>query len=136
MNYYIASGLENGQRVRLVAEALCAHTRTYDWTSHGDIRAQGPERMRTVAGSELAAVLEADLVLVLLPGGKGTHTELGAALASYRPGRRLIVWSETGVEFDAGSGSTHPSVCAFYFHQQVERWICSFEMLLAQLRAL
>lgn len=136
MNYYIASGLENAQRVRFAAEALCAHTRTYDWTTHGDIRTHGPERMRTVAGSELAAVLDADLVLVLLPGGKGTHTELGAALASYRPSRRLIVWSETGVEFDAGCGSTHPSVCAFYFHPQVERWSCPFETLLTQLRAL
>ncbi|HWR22961.1 MAG TPA: hypothetical protein VN366_05720, partial [Feifaniaceae bacterium] len=93
MTYYIASGLENSLRVGLAAEALSRHTRTYDWTTHGDIRREGPERMQGVSAAELEAVVAAELALVLLPGGKGTHTELGAALAAGRE-KRVILWSE------------------------------------------
>ena len=135
MNYYIASGLENARRVSLAAEALSAHTRTYDWTGHGDIRREGPERMQHVSSTELQAVVRADLVLLLLPGGKGTHSELGAALATGQ-GKRIILWSETGDEFRAGEGETHPSVCAFYFHPLLERWVCPFNELLERLRTL
>lgn len=135
MKYYIASGLPNAARVSLAAEALSAHARTYDWTTHGDIRREGPGRMEGVSSKELAAVTEAELVLLLFPGGKGTHTELGAALAT-RANKRIVLWSETGEEFDAGNGQTHPSVCAFYFHPAVERWVCPFEELLARLKAL
>ena len=135
MTYYIASGLENAGRVALAAEALAQHTRTYDWTAHGDIRREGPERMRQVSSTELHAVITAELVLVLLPGGKGTHTDLGAALSSGQ-NTRVILWSETGNEFRAGEGDTHPSVCAFYFHPCLERWVCPFDELLERLRAL
>lgn len=135
MNYYIASGLENFRRVGLAAQALSRHTRTYDWTAHGDIRREGPERMRRVSSTELEAVVTAELVLVLLPGGKGTHTELGAALAVGQH-KRIVLWSETGEEFRAGEGQTHSSVCAFYFHPCAERWVCPFDELLERLRAL
>jgi len=135
MKYYIASGLPNAARVSLAAQALGAHERTYDWTAHGDIRAEGPARMNSVSSCELAAVAEAELVLLLLPGGKGTHTELGAALAT-RANKRVVLWSEMGEEFRAGGGETHPSVCAFYFHPAAERWVCPFNELLVRLRAL
>lgn len=135
MNYYIASGLENAKRVGVAAHALSQHTRTYDWTTHGDIRSEGPMRMQQVCQSELQAVIDAELVVFLFPGGKGTHSELGIALATAE-NKRIILWSETGNEFRAGNGEAHPSVCAFYFHPGVERWICPFETLLERLRAI
>jgi len=138
VKYYIASGLPNFARVNQAAAALNAagHERTYDWTVHCDIRAEGPGRMRSVSSRELGGVMDADLVLVLMPGGKGTHTELGAALASAELGRkkRILLWSETGREFDAGEGRTDENVCAFYFHPEAERLCCSFEELLDRLR--
>ena len=41
--------------------------------------------MYTMATREIDAVKAADFVVVLLPGGRGTHTELGAALALDKP---------------------------------------------------
>ncbi len=81
MQLYLASGLENRARVQEWRDALTAagHTITYDWTAHG--RVQGPQ-ITDIAWKELhVGVQESDAVIVLLPGGTGTHTELGAALA-------------------------------------------------------
>jgi nucleoside 2-deoxyribosyltransferase len=39
----------------------------------------------TIALAELAGIREADVLLVLLPGGCGTHVEIGAALALGKP---------------------------------------------------
>ena len=100
MRFYIATGLVNAEHARKAAEVLRrnGHEQTYDWTTHGDIRHEGAERMSEVAFNELRAVRDAELVVALLPGGQGTHTELGVALAT-RSNKRIILWSETGDEF-------------------------------------
>ena len=126
MRLYVASGLENKEKVRLVIEKIRArgHEISYDWTLHGDVRNQGCEILNAVAGNETFAVIDADCVLMLLPGGRGTHTELGLALAS-RANKRIILWSETGEEF----GCDHKT-CAFYHHSSIDRLQCSFAELL------
>ena len=68
--------------------------------------------------------------MLLLPGGKGTHTELGLAIASAGR-RRIIVWSEDPAPFD-GSGE----FCVFYHHPRVERVVCPFQELLSLLSAI
>lgn len=94
MRFYIATGLVNAEHARKAAEVLRrnGHEQTYDWTTHGDIRHEGAERMSEVAFNELRAVRDAELVVALLPGGQGTHTELGVALAT-RSNKRIILWS-------------------------------------------
>lgn len=126
MRFYVASGLENRDRVSRVIEKIgsLSHEMTYDWTVHGDIRAKGKDVLNTVAGNETFAVMDAGCVLILLPGGKGTHTELGIALAS-RSNKRIILWSETGEEF-----GSNEKTCAFYHHSAVEQLCCSFDDLL------
>ena len=126
MRFYIATGLENMERAKKVAEILKrnGHEQTYDWTQHGDIRRQGEAKMNEVALNEIHAVKDAELFIALLPGGNGTHTELGAAIAS-RGNKRVILWSETGNEFKFDERS-----CTFYFHPAIERLVCSFERLL------
>lgn len=111
---------------RKAAEVLRrnGHEQTYDWTTHGDIRHEGAERMSEVAFNELRAVRDAELVVALLPGGQGTHTELGVALAT-RSNKRIILWSETGDEFAFDNRT-----CTFYFHPAAERVVCPFEELL------
>ena len=112
MRFYIATGLVNAEHARKAAEVLRrnGHEQTYDWTTHGDIRHEGAERMSEVAFNELRAVRDAELVVALLPGGQGTHTEL---------------WSETGDEFAFDNRT-----CTFYFHPAAERVVCPFEELL------
>jgi len=126
MRFYIASGLENAQNVRVAARTLTelGHVHAYDWTRHGDVRSEGGERLAEVAAAELAAVTSSELVLVMLPGGCGTHTELGAALAA--PGDRQV-WIYGDESFFASGGST----CAFYFHPRVRRFSGGFSLVLA-----
>ncbi len=50
-------------------------------------------------------------MIVLLPGGRGTHTELGIALGS---GKRVILVAYFGEDLDE-KGRT----CAFYLHSHV-----------------
>ncbi len=126
MRFYIATGLANYNRASKLGDVLRArgHEQTYDWTTHGDIRRDGEHRMSEVAFNELRAVRDAELVIVLLPGGHGTHTELGVSIAT-RSNKRILIWSETGNEF-----MPDERTCTFYFHPCVERIVCSFDELI------
>jgi len=132
MKFYVASGVSNAEKVNLAATALNAagHERTYDWTGHGDVSKAEPEFKRHVAASESRGVLEAELVVLLLPGRFGTHAELGMALASAE-NKRILLWSESPAPFDGTEG-----FCVFYHHPAVERVVCPFDELLEQLKAL
>ncbi len=131
MRFYIATGLENVERAKELSAVLSrnGHELTYDWTAHGDVRSMGKDKMAEVAFSEVRAVRDAELVVALLPGGFGTHTEIGVAIAS-RSNKRILIWSETGEAFRDPKQS-----CTFYFHPAVERIVCSFEELIEKLDA-
>ena len=60
--------------------------------------------------------MESDFVLVLLPGGKGTHAELGFALGCKK---RVFIHSEDPMAFEVG-----PQTCAFYHHADVVQLSC------------
>lgn len=81
MKVYIASRFENAPAVRALAARLPeGWTWAYDWTGH--TFADDPLK---VAKEDAAGVARADAVIVLLPGGPGTHTELGIALGTLKP---------------------------------------------------
>jgi hypothetical protein len=130
MKFYVASGVSNAEKVNFAAEALHAagHERTYDWTTHGDVSKADPSFQSHVASCESRGVLEAQLVVLLLPGRFGTHAELGMALAS-SANKRILLWSETAAPFDGAEG-----FCVFYHHPAVERIVCPFEELLSFLK--
>jgi len=129
MKFYVASGVSNAEKVNQAAAVLNAagHQRTYDWTGHGDVSKADPAFKRHVAASESTGVLEAELVVLLLPGRFGTHAELGMALAT-SGNKRILLWSETPAPFDGTEG-----FCVFYHHPAVERLVCPFEELLETL---
>ena len=132
MKFYVASGVPNAERVNQAAQVLSArgHERTYDWTKHGDVSAETPERKREVARMEAQAVLDAELVVLLLPGRFGTHAELGIAIASC-VNKRILLWSESSAPFDGEQG-----FCVFYHHPAVERFTGLFESFLSYLSTL
>lgn len=108
---YVASSIKNitwVNRVQVMLETF-GFTITYDWTAHGDVTGQGATRCAEVAVRERAAVKSASVLVVLLPGGKGTHWECGVADAVGVP----IIMISDGV-------SRTDSV--FYFSPSV-RWI-------------
>jgi len=87
VKFYIASSLENAPSVQKLGARLLQQpgfTWTYDWTVHGSVMNESALRKAEVARAELDGATRANLLIVLLPGGKGTHVELGAALASNR----------------------------------------------------
>ena len=132
MKFYVASRVSNAKLVNQAAERLtrCGHERSYDWTRHGDVSAEPAGRKREVAALEAQAVLDAELVLLLLPGGFGTHTEMGLSLAA-PASKRILLWSETEAPFDGSEG-----FCVFYHHPAVERIVCPFPALLERLERL
>ncbi len=131
MKIYIASGLENKERAAALVRHITqsGHTITYDWTQNGDVRNGGEMLMMQTAQSEVAAVMEAELVIVLLPGGRGTHTELGVALAT-NENKKIWIWAEEDASFGAGSDT-----CVFYHLPHVSCISCSFEELCARINA-
>lgn len=115
MKFYIASRLENAKDVKKIALALesWGMQHTYDWTKHGSVKNEGPERIMEVAELELQGVKDADIVIVLLPGGRGTHSELGMANAL---NKKVFLWAETDALF-----LQDDRTCAFYWNSNVER---------------
>lgn len=115
MKYYIATKLENHGEHNRLRDMLNAagHECTYDWSVHGPVYGSGLEKVREVATLELQGVLDADAVVVLWPGGRGTHVELGAALAAGKP---VVVASDV-----EGHHVASPETCAFYHHPFVTR---------------
>jgi len=110
--FYVASGLENIEEARRLVALLTAagwHS-AYDWTAHGPVWTHGAARVREVAAAELAGVASADVVIVRLPGGRGTHVEMGAALALEKP---VIIYAEVE-KFEVNA-----QCCAFYHHPGV-----------------
>ena len=120
MHYYIATSLLNAH------EAVALHsflkgigwTPTYDWTSHGS----APERVAELSIAEANAVLDAEVVFVILPGRAGTHSELGMAIAhaelqrraGRHPKRIILIGDQPEVQFRKVEGT-----CVFYWHWSV-----------------
>lgn len=80
-NFYIASSLQNKEQVQTTAQFLIEHgfLHTYDWTRNN--RATSFSELKTIGELERDGVKNADFIVLILPGGKGSHTELGMALA-------------------------------------------------------
>lgn len=124
---YVASRLENIENVARLCAALEleGHTITYKWCTHGRVwspertPAENRSRMSKVATAEGHGVTSADMVVVLLPGGRGTHVELGMALAARKP---ILLCSETLLidEIKPFQKGKLQGPCAFYFDHKIE----------------
>jgi nucleoside 2-deoxyribosyltransferase len=102
MRIYIATSLDNVAQHNKLRDSLDArHELTYDWTAHGSVQHLGEDVIRSVAYKEARGVSDADLVVILLPGGRGTHVELGIAIGAEVP---VYIYN-----FRA-----YPKWCAFY----------------------
>ena len=83
MKFYIASKLENYEQVMSLAGLLKSSgwEHTYDWTVHGSIKETNIETLKLIGQKEYDGVKNADIIIVLTPQGRGTHVELGMAIA-------------------------------------------------------
>lgn len=116
MRYYIATKLENHAAHNRLRDFLDARgwKITYDWTTHGSVYTKGLATVQAVAWAEMQGVADADIVFVLWPGGRGTHVEMGGALACGIP---VVFVSDVDGHHEASS-----EMCAFYHHVLVDRY--------------
>lgn len=126
---YIATSLSNAESHRKLAAALAplGFVLTYDWTTHGSVMGKPRSVFRETAENEVDGVIDADLTIVLLPGGRGTHVELGVALAQ---GRRVIVHAANEEDLSAGGYE-----CVFYSHPLVTIYLGTIDDLVAAITA-
>lgn len=82
MKFYIASSRINKEKVRYVSKKLKEEgfIQSFDWTQNENIATL--EELADIGQKETNAVLESDFIIVLLPAGKGSHTELGIAIGN------------------------------------------------------
>lgn len=123
--FYIATSLENHAAHNRVRDALQARgfRLTYDWTPHGAAWPKGAAYVREVMRAEKQGVLAADFLVLLLPGGKGTHVELGLALAIDLP--ILLVAEDGDLSFLRSEGP----FCGFWLSDGVSHYHSVEEML-------
>jgi nucleoside 2-deoxyribosyltransferase len=120
MQYYIATTLSNHKAHNILRDLLekKGHKITYDWTltlNAEERNGLSMDDMRTLCDKEMNGVNAADAVIVLLPGGKGTHVELGIGLANYA---EIFIFSENIENFEACKKG-----CPFYHAHWVQRFL-------------
>ncbi|WP_027409126.1 nucleoside 2-deoxyribosyltransferase [Anoxybacteroides tepidamans] len=124
MKFYIASSFVNKEAVRVCARRLIERgfTQTYDWTENE--RASTIEQLLKVGEEERQAVMAADFFVILLPAGKGSHVELGIALAS---GKRVYMYSPDEEIYDPTTTAT------FYHLPEVQKFVGTLDAFVEQL---
>lgn len=97
MKFYVGSGMKNCELVNYYANLLKENgwEQTHDWVKNvsDDI---SKDDMIKYASLESQGVVDADVVIMLLPGGRGAHIELGMAMAL---NKKIFLCSTTEEEF-------------------------------------
>lgn len=115
MNFYISSRLSNIDQVRHVASLLKDNgwIHTCDWTSFDPSSVDSLDSLRIIGEREYDGVKAADIVIVITPQGRGTHIELGMAIAL---GKRVYIY-----HIDDSYYKCDDNTCAFYWLPQVQQ---------------
>ena len=98
MKFYIGSGMKNCELVNYYANLLKENgwEQTYDWVKNvsDDI---SRDDMIKYASLESQGIVNSDVVIILLPAGRGAHIELGMAMAL---NKEIFLCSVTNEEFN------------------------------------
>ncbi|ALS77273.1 group-specific protein [Planococcus kocurii] len=129
--FYVASSFRNIEAVNYVTNQLIdkGYLHTYDWTRNEKAKEEQTitlEDLIEIGQSEKEAVMESDFVVVLLPGGKGTHVELGIALGQKK---KVFLYSQDGAIKNVETTST------FYHLPEVEKCYGTLEELVNKIAA-
>lgn len=113
MKFYIGSGLKNGKIVNEFSKRLQNYgwEHTYNWAEK-EIGNETMEDLIKYATLEQKAIEESDVVIIILPAGRGTHIELGMAIAL---NKKIYLYSNSKEEFD------QKNIVAFYQLQSVQK---------------
>jgi nucleoside 2-deoxyribosyltransferase len=108
--FYLSTRKDRSAQATALLAALNARgwERTLDWTEQNN---GGPDGYADAALAEIAAIRQAHVLIALLPGGYGTHVEIGAALALGKP---VILHAPDRKTLDT------PYPCIFHYHPRVK----------------
>lgn len=98
MKFYIGSGFKNADLVNEFSEKLQSHgwEHTFNWTKYiSDY--ETIEDLIKYSELEQKGIEESDAVIIILPAGRGTHIELGMAIALKK---KIYLYSSRKEEFD------------------------------------
>ncbi|WP_412839760.1 nucleoside 2-deoxyribosyltransferase [Bacillus paranthracis] len=127
--FYVASSFKNIDAVNYVTNQLVSkgYVHTYCWTKNATAREEQTSTLKDlkeIGQKEKNAVMESDFVVILLPGGKGTHIELGIALGQ---GKKIFLYSPDGAIDNFETTST------FYHLPDVEKCYGTLDDLLKRI---
>ena len=107
--FYLSTQKDRNSEAAPLVDALRAlgWERTFDWA---DREVSSESEYADLAVAEITGIRDADLVIVILPGGRGTHVEIGAALAMGKP---VILHTPNRTTLES------PYPCAFHYHPAV-----------------
>jgi hypothetical protein len=114
MYFYIASGFMNKSLVQSLISQInkeLSWSITYDWTQNN--HAQTIEELQHIGIKEYEGVIKADVVIIVLPGGKGCHTELGIALGA---NKKIVLYDPQEKLKNLEDATT------FYYLPQITQW--------------
>lgn len=108
-HFYLSTKKDRLDQAGSLLDALKANgwKQTFAWSDQGT---QSHRDYADIAVAELGGVSEADVLIVLLPGGLGTHVEIGAALALGKP---IILHAPDEKTLET------PYPCVFHYHPLV-----------------
>jgi len=119
---YIASSLSNWKRVRSICDKLkeLGIMITYDWSQWGEaifgdgdeIKPEGinpEEKLLEIAAAEIKGVQDADVLLAVMPGERGSHFEMAIAWSAKIP---IVILTD---------GETALRPTSFHFLPELER---------------
>lgn len=120
MKFYVASSFTNIESVKCISNELKIRgfMHTYDWTANG--RAADLAELESIGSKEKSAIIDSDVVIILLPAGKGSHIEMGIALGT---GKKVFLYSPDETVYDVELTST------FYHLPEVEQVVGTLDDL-------
>jgi nucleoside 2-deoxyribosyltransferase len=129
--FYVASSFRNIDAVNYVSQQLInrGYIHTYNWTKNAQKRENSTltfEDLIEIGQHEKNAVLESDFIVVILPGGKGTHIELGISLGL---GKKIFLYSPDKAIDHVETTST------FYHLPEVEKCYGTLDELVDKITA-
>ena len=121
MRFYIASSLKNYKQVRDLSHLLknAGWEHTNDWTLNCPVEKTDVETLKSIGEKEYEGIKKSDIVIVLTPQGRGTHTEFGMAIAL---NKKVCICHHDDTYFKCDDNTS-----TFYWLPQVKRLIGNTE---------
>ena len=127
MKFYVSSSLKNYEQVRGLSRLLknAGWEQTYDWTLHCPVKETDLETLKSIGEKEYEGIRQSDVVIILTPQGRGTHTEFGMAIAL---NKKVYLCHHDDTYFKCDDNTS-----AFYWLSNVNRLIGTTEYIANEL---